>query len=104
MSNKIVSTAKLLVDKLDGESPSPIMLGSWLAENLDVEPEEFEDENTMFQLLDIMGILTPDEAEIMEAKMLLISTYIAVCTVYREIRQLNGKEVVKPNAKSPTVH
>lgn len=31
MTKAIISTAKLLMDKLDGEEPSPIMLAAWLA-------------------------------------------------------------------------
>ena len=95
MTNKIISTAKLLVDKLDGEEPSPILLGAWLAESMSITMEEFEDELTMGQLLDIMGILTPNEDEITEAKKLLISVHIAVDRVYEEIRQFHGKVVVK---------
>ena len=49
----------------------------------------------MGQLLDIMGILTPNEDEITEAKKLLISVHIAVDRVYEEIRQFHGKVVVK---------
>ena len=99
MSKQIVSYARRLVDKLHGESPSPIMLGAWLAEWLEVDLEQIEEAKA--EIIEILD-LTNEHDEDREWA-LFLSVFIAVDQVEREIDSLLKTQEEKSDVESPKI-
>ena len=86
MSDKVITTAKLLVDKLGGEEPSPVMLGAWLAESFDFPVEELTEGNRLAELGYIMGFRDNAKNQLMAAQLEMSATYAAVLESQKRLK------------------